>query len=472
MFGYDAAESGSRRRDSGTSIKTSDAILTDTKRKRLVENARDLPRNFAVASWMIRRHLDYVTSFTFQPQTGNKQLNKQLTELMERQSQPDRCDVSGRHDLQTLMRMAETRRTVDGDVFFIKLESGALQPIEGDRVRNPEGQHAPETPDNCYHGVACDGVLRPLRYAVHSRTDRARYEFHSWKRAENVLALGYYDTFDQVRGISPMSTAINPLKDLYEGFEYALAKQKVSQLFGLAIYREALDEHDGLPDQAEEDDEGEGTDEGERYEVDFGKGPIKLELDPGDKAEFLESKSPATEAQSFWMTMIGIALKSLDIPLSFWDESHTNFYGSRASAMQYDRSCTNKRRDLRALLDKITTWWVVRWVRSGELVLPAGMTIDQIKWEWIHEGTPWWRPLEETKADIEAIKAGFKTHDQVTRQRFGKSFTQIVDAIAEELKYAADKGVRLSTLVTSTSPATDGGKPQEQQDDGDSSATA
>ena len=35
-------------------------------------------------------------------------------------------------------------------------------------------------------------------------------------------------------------------------------------------------------------------------------------LDPGDKAEFLESKSPSTEFQAFSQVMVSVALKALD----------------------------------------------------------------------------------------------------------------------------------------------------------------
>jgi len=101
---------------------------------------------------------------------------------------------------------------------------------------------------------------------------------------------GYFDRFDQVRGVSPMAAGVNTLRDTYEGFDYALAKMKVSQLFGLAFFREKSDPVD---QPSPSDDDGAG------YEVDFGRGPVLLDLDPGDRAEFLESKSPATEFQQF-----------------------------------------------------------------------------------------------------------------------------------------------------------------------------
>ena len=55
---YDGAATNDRRFMPTTRLKSTDQLLTKTKRKRLTNAARDLQRNFAVAAWAIRRHLD------------------------------------------------------------------------------------------------------------------------------------------------------------------------------------------------------------------------------------------------------------------------------------------------------------------------------------------------------------------------------------------------------------------------------
>lgn len=457
-FGYHAAEASTRRADSGTKVRSADDLLTEKGRGRVTATARDGRRNFAVAAWMVRKHLDYITSFTFQPSTGNADFDKAWHDRMVKWAgSKNACDVSGRRDLPTMLRMSEAHRVIDGDVLLVRLANGQLQPVEGDRIRTRKAEKRGDVPDNVAHGVVYDKTLRHLRYMVHKRTGRGTYDFERDVNAANAYLLGYFDEFDQLRGVSPLTTALNPLKDVYEAGEYALAKMKIAQLFGLAIYREALDEDDDIPgpDVPDDDTESDGADasaaeeDGDRYEVDFGKGPLKLELEPGDKAEFLESQSPSIPFQEFSLTEIGIALKSLDIPLCFYQEDKTNFYGSRAAAMQYERSCEPKRRDIQALLRVLTIWKTIEWVNGGELTLPAGLLLsDAIDMsEWVPQGTPWWKPNEEITGDKSAIRCGFKTHDQVTRQRLGKPFRQVVDAIAEEIQYARDRGVLLDTIV-------------------------
>ena len=82
-FDYDGANTSDRRFAPTTRLKSTDQILTPTKRKRLTNAARDLQRNFSVAAWAIRRHLDYVSRFSFEPKTGDKGLDAELRALME-----------------------------------------------------------------------------------------------------------------------------------------------------------------------------------------------------------------------------------------------------------------------------------------------------------------------------------------------------------------------------------------------------
>ena len=134
---------------------------------------------------------------------------------------------------------------------------------------------------------------------VHVRADR---------RARNSWLLGYFDRFDQTRGISPLASALNSFRDTYEGFDLALAQSKVAQLFALAIKRNSIKAVEDLEEQ-----EGPAK---YRDEIDFNRGPVLLELDPGDVAEFLQSNNPSSNWQAFMNLVIAASLKALDIPFS------------------------------------------------------------------------------------------------------------------------------------------------------------
>jgi lambda family phage portal protein len=384
-----------------------------------MESARDINRNFAAGAFMVRKHLDYVSSFSFQPRTGDKELDQELENLMRWWSEPSNCDVAGRHSLAGLIRLAESHRVIDGDVFILKLASGHLQGIEGDRIRNQSGIGVTdsELPNavNLIHGVHVNAGGKPVAYDVYDKDGWGRYTEPRTVRAKYLLHHGYFDSFAQVRGVSPIASAIPMFVDTLEMKEYARLKAKISQMMALSITRQAptYDDTDGTsPD----------------YDIDFGKGPVLLNLDPGDEANFLESKNPATEFQAFITLSLQIASKALDIPWSFFDEAYTNYSGSRIALLQYIKSTQAKREQNQRLLDSITRWKLAQWSQRGLINAP----LESIKWHWIPSGTPWFDPRAEAEADLMLIQNGLRTRREVRQERYGDCWEDVVRELDQE----------------------------------------
>ena len=80
-FAYDATVDKHRRQPPPSSTKDEDLILKPADRRKLVAQSRDIHRNFTIAGWMIRKHLDYTSTFAFQDRTGSKELDDQIEEL-------------------------------------------------------------------------------------------------------------------------------------------------------------------------------------------------------------------------------------------------------------------------------------------------------------------------------------------------------------------------------------------------------
>jgi capsid protein len=316
-FGYEAVTSKGLRKAPQPITRSEDAELTPVERRKLIANARDINRNFVAAAWMIRRHLDYVTTFSFQARTKNPDLNARAEKLLLNWSHKDRCDVAQRHPFRRMVRLMESRAVIDGDVFPHRLASGQLQFIEGDRIRTPNGG-LPEglTAADFTHGIQTNdfGAIKNLCVCKRQKTTDIFPEygtgvFEQLLPSAHVFQHGFFDRFDQVRGVSPLASGLNHLRDSHEGFDYALAKMKVSQLFALAFYRDKVGNDPIDP-----------TD-WKKFKLD---GPKAIDLDPGDRVEWLESKTPSNELQSFQMLVLQLSLKSLDIPFSFFNESFTN----------------------------------------------------------------------------------------------------------------------------------------------------
>ncbi|MFN9722629.1 MAG: phage portal protein [Planctomyces sp.] len=429
--GYDAIRTNGKRKAVSSILKHEDQELKNGDRHKMLGAARDLSRNFALVAWAIRKHLDYVSMFDFQSRTGNAELDAQIETLMTEWQRPQNCDAAGRFSFRKMLRLFEACRTKDGDVFALKLQSMQLQALEADRIRQPEDvEGTEETP--WINGVRVNAAGGLAEVAIYDRVGNGRFMWNRNVPASRIIQHGYFERFDQVRGISPLAAAINSFRDVYEGIDYALAKMKVEQLFALVFYRDAQDSV-GIAS---------GTD-ANGYQVDFGKGPVQLDLDPGDKADFLKSDNPGSNTREFIGVVLAIALKALDLPFNFYDESHTNFFGSRAAWLLYDRSCQSKRDDVAEFLRKITVWLYQGWIVSGQLVLPAGARVSDLMFEWVHRGMPWWDPAKEIRGNVEAIKAGLDNPYRICKEAGRGEFEENIDAIARAQEYARQRGVVL-----------------------------
>lgn len=437
-WSYDATEGKGRRRIPTPSSLSEDRILFPAKRAKVTANSRDIARNFSLVAWAIRRHLDYVSSFRFHIRSGNKKLDSQVERIITNWSLPKNCDAARRHSLAALIRLTELGAIREGDSGLLKLADARIQGIEGDRVRNPPGELDSST--RWTHGVRTDLAGAAIAYAIHRR-EKNGFAFERAVSAGNFLLHGYFDRIDQVRGISPITAALNQFRDIYDNFDLALAKAKVHQLFALSIFRNAADSAGTITETSTDEEEGCG---GTGYDVNFGKGPILLDLDPGDRAEFLESKHPSTEFQSFTQLVSMIALKALDIPYSFLDEAHTNFFGSRGAWLHYERSTQTKRDNLAAILQELTAWRLGIAFIDGELQLPAGFAFGDLFWEWVPVGMPWWDPVKEISGENMAVSSGFDTPQHICKKRGTGDWYDNIDQIKEAMDYAATLGVPLS----------------------------
>ncbi len=434
---YEATQDRHRRRATSITLYSEDDELDTSDRKKLLNNARDLLRNFSDAAWAIRKHLDFVSTFGFQPRTDDEGFNAEFKAWLYEASKPFRFEAAERHRLDRFFRLLEAHRTVDGDVFMLKLTDGRVQAIEGDRIRTAwKNSKTPSDfdPDKFTHGIQTTGSGKASRYCVCTRVGSS-FEFETLLQARNVIPYGFYHRFDQVRGVTPLSSALNQFRDVYEGREYALLKSKVAQLFGIKFTADPnaapanapMQQVYGTEAESTQTQDAAGNDPG-AYDVDFSKGAVQLDLtgDPGHDAEFLENKTPSTEFQEFDKRVIAAALKSLDIPYSFYDESHTNFFGSKGALQQYLFSADIKRADHIELRDQWLSWRLGLAVATGELTLPRGRDFDWLDWEWIPKGLPWWKPLEEVKAQREAIAAGLLSVPDACQER-GEDASAVAD---------------------------------------------
>ena len=443
-YGYDAIAPSNKRERIQVHNGTEDEILKQQDRASLISVSRTLHRNSSIVQWMVERHLDFVSSFTYQCMHPDKGFKRAVEELIRERSKRENADVTGRFRLDKIVRLSECSRTTDGDLLHVHLASNKIQTISGDRIRNRDGADQ----EGWINGVRLrkDGSVRS--YGIYRR----RYGGYEWERelsAENAFLHGYFRRGSQYRGISPLASACNGLRDIYTTMELARAKMKVGQIFALALTSDP-NPIPGVPDIAgnattQEKPRGDGTTV-RTTKVDFGAGPQVLQLRGNEKAEFLESNAPGSGFLDLHEAEIAVALKCLDLPYSFFDESHTNFVGQLAALQLYKVACRTKRDDNIELLDWHTDRWLTNAVLAGDLTLPRGMTVDQVPYAWIPIGLPWWDKAKQIRGELAAISGGLGNPQETCRE-MGGEFEHNIDQMAAALEYADEKlsrfGVRL-----------------------------
>lgn len=431
---YDAAKRGNRQ-GSPSQIRGEDDHLNKRDRAAVTGSAMDLRRNSSLVKWAIKKHLDYVSHFRFQAKTGDADLNTQIENLWRWWSNAENCDQTKRFNFRKMIRLAESTRTVGGDVALVKNQYGRLQMVEPDRICQPTDKELTAGEKQKWvQGVLVGATGEALAYAVCERGAGNERKWQTTVPAADVIFIAYRERFDQYRGVSLIADAINDFRDLYEAKDYALAKIKLAQLFGVKIKRQnAGDPETGLMPPGD-------TTERTSYDINFKDGPMMVDLEPGDDAEIMESHNPSSETQAYMVHVIMMALKCLDLDYSFFDSSHTNFYGSRAALNSYLKACEPKQEDLIEAQDKIAYWIIGFWIDAGLLVLPAGMTISDVRWEFIPDGVPFWDTQKDALGTASLIAMGLETFEGVARKTNSEWQDNIIRNAASA-KFARDNGV-------------------------------
>jgi len=451
---YQATENKGRRQAPTTRTRHEDIMLKPSSRRKLVATARDQARNMSIVGWMLRRHTDYVSKFEPLVKTGNADLDKWLDKALKRHGKKRNFDVAGRHSRNSMMRIFEGLKTIDGDCALLKTEGSKLQGIEGDRIAKPEDLPRDLTDIVGPHGLVVDDFGATQQYCICKRDDVGGTSllFADMVAAEDVIFDGQFGRYDQTRGISRMSSVINPTTDLYETMEWTQLKLKLHSLMGIQINRETSSEAtDGFPttESLAYDTDSAGAQTAENTYEFSPTGLSIFDLEPGEKVDTIESKTPSEEFQNWTDKTIRQILLALDIPYSAYAGDESNFSARIADREEYEKSCQDKRQANCEVLEDIYSWVLGDWYNGNavfrRLVDAAKIDIDDLSEliQWIGSGTPWLDKLKEVSGDALSVYNAFESRQDVCK-RHNKDYFDVVDKLAEEQEYAENKGVFLA----------------------------
>jgi capsid protein len=457
QFGYNAAEDKGRRQAPKPRVYHEAEILTKTKRRKLMATAQDQARNLSIVAWMVRKHLDYVSKFHLSFRTDNEELDALVNRIFRWHGRPENLDYMQRFGRDEFFRMFELEKVLCGDAAILKLPDLKLQAIESDEITKGEG--APGSVNDS--GLVVDSMGRPTHFAICKRNPGTiagnQYTHDHLEPRENVIFDAYWTRYkSQYRGVSPLSTAINTVQDLHEGFEWNQIKAKMHAIFGVAIMRKD-DAGDGTmggasgatAETASETANANGT----TFDIDP-RSVNLIDLNPGEDIKTVESGTPSSEFVEGSYLFIQIAMLALDIPVTFFDSRRSSFSARIADLNEYEVSNDAKRTKNRYVRQAYSDWvleqiwndpaspWNLRDIagRSGF----ASLRAVQEQVEWVASGSPWLDKHNQLAGDELGISLGLDNAIDAARRRGGDVFHNI-DRQAQVIAYATAKGVPLVT---------------------------
>lgn len=440
---YKAVQDDKSRSPIYISSKSEDYELTDRDRQALISESRQLQRDFSLAGFAVRSHLQFVSYYQFNANTPDAEFNQRLERKLKRWSHKNNCDVARRHSLPELLYLLESLRVIDGDVGVLRVNDaetgGRIQLIESDRIRNSNEQKPDE---NWIHGVRIADNGRILAFDVNKRKEYGGFVHERFISSKNMDLLGYFTRADQIRGISPLSGAIREFSQVQDCISVNLAKSRLEAALGLACY---LDEGSSLVEENVEETENRVTEVQNQAVDKFGAGVFTFYGTPNEKLEFVQSNNPSSNFQEFITNVTRIVMLALDLPYTFADSSVATFYGNKSAVNQYIDNVERKQQPtIEFLNDLVFDFLLPNWVLNGAIELPTGYTIDDVRdyCGWQGAGKPTWLMLDAVKDMLLAVQAGLLPPSELVNQ-YGYNIKDNVDDLADILQYAKEKGINL-----------------------------
>lgn len=458
LFGYDAANPGSRRGYSGGISKNSSSESPRMNRDRiaLMMDARDLTRNMPVLACAGKRAAQYVCSrISYRPRTGDPKVDfavqTWIEEWMEKYA-----DITGRHDFRQLTELAFEAALRDGDIGGVPQigedNIPQIQMVEADRIGDPNKAGYDSMRDDYMHGIWLDPETgRPIEYEVYSRSKNATYTLDQKVAANRFYHLFFPSATDQYRGVTWYACVLAQARDLYEMFAFERGAAKwASSIAGFARSIDARSGIQGADSAAAWDGQTKNDDGQPAFKV---QPNAIYRLKPNEDVTFAPG---STRPSGAFLAYVEASLRDiamgLNVPYGFFDMREFNGVTSRLETQQCQRTFQKFQR---VLLQK--------WLNPcRDLALAAGIVLGKIpahpRWNW---GRWQFGPHitadvgYQTQSDLQLMLNGLKTGTEIAEEA-GEDFEEMSRRLAEEAEQlyalAIEKGIPLELLAPERFP--------------------
>jgi lambda family phage portal protein len=450
---YEGADRG-RRTQGWVTQDSSPTAATRGALHDLRARCRDLRRNNPWASSAVRELAANVAGIGVRPRFTHERDEelRRATELWEEWASTTQADASGRETFFT-MQAAAFEGLVDGgetlvrrrlrraeDALSVPLQVQLLEGDHLDTLRDLEG----EAGTRLVQGVAFDLVGRRVGYWLFPEHPGDLYSSATFLSSRFVPAseirhLYRADRVGQVRGVPWGAVVALRLHDFdaYEDNE---------QLRMVVATSSAGFVHDLSGADASFSD---GVGLGQKTELaqpvdELHSGTVEY-LAPGKTITF--PTPPQNEGFGAFSTVqLRAVAKGYGVPpwLLSGDLSGVNFSSIRADWIGFNRNVEvwRARILLPHLCEPVMRWWREA-AEVADLLTPGLPDPDRLRWEWIPPRREMLDPRTEVMAEVESVRAGFKSLSQVV-SGLGTDPERVLAALADDLARARELGLKLS----------------------------
>lgn len=379
---------------------------------RLMEMARDMDRNDDLIGQGINRAVTNTIQdgMTLDVDTGDKALDADLQARWEAWStDPRLCDVACRKTFHKMEKLALRHVFVDGDVFALPTDEGAIELVEAHRVRTPS-----RTQRNVVHGVLLDGRRKPLQYWMTRedvdplRTlslvrDIQAYEAWDGEGFWNVFHVLNEQRVSQTRGVTALAPVFTTAEKFHDINFAKLVQSQVASCFALLRTLPAGEESFDMATLGSQETETR-TDGTARLIEQIGPGMEWV----GEPGEQLQGFSPNVPNQEFFphvKLMLTLIAVNLGLPLQVFllDPSETNFSGWRGAIDQARLGWKENQKNLIERFHRPAYVWKVRqWMSEDRAIARASATagITIFGHAWKAPSWPYIEPLKDASAHL------------------------------------------------------------------------
>jgi len=294
-----------------------DAITQDALRR----DCRDLKRNNSVARALIKRFKDMVAGdgAVVTSTTSNQAWNTEADRLFSGWAEGrmrmalGHPDVRNRLNLWQMCRVIAGAWLTDGDSLVVFTNTGQIQLIESERIKNPQGK---QDDRELQSGVVIDQLGRPLKYHVAQWTRYGSTEFETTQvdAADAILMPNPMDDdIGLVRGEPALAAAVDRIEQIDNYIEKTGVAAEIATLFGLWIESERPGELQSMFEAGSDQPSRENSNS--PREVELHAGEVMFGR-PGEKAVQVKPEFPTTTFSEYVLGQLQLVGSDIGLPIS------------------------------------------------------------------------------------------------------------------------------------------------------------